>query len=108
MPTHRWFHDLAYVFGGVFLANVIPHFVAGVSGVPMQSPFASPPGIGLSSSPVNVAWGLINLFVAYLLLVRVGRFELRRWRHAAAFAGGFGAMGWFLAKHFGALHGGLI
>lgn len=107
MPTHRWFHDVAYVFGGLFLANFIPHFVAGISGSPMQSPFASPPGIGLSSSPVNVAWGLTNLFIAYLLLVRVGQFELRRWRHLTAFVVGFSTMSLFLSQRLGALHGGL-
>ena len=56
----RWYHYVAYFFGGAFLANAIPHFVNGVSGNPFQSPFASPPGEGLSSSTVNVLWGLLN------------------------------------------------
>ena len=42
----RWYHYIAYFFGGAFLANAIPHFVNGVSGRPFQSPFASPPGEG--------------------------------------------------------------
>ena len=70
----RWYHLIAYFFGGAFLANTIPHLVAGISGSPFQSPFASPPGEGLSSAIVNVLWGLGNLVVAYLLLVRVGQF----------------------------------
>ncbi len=53
----RWYHYVAYFFGGAFLANAVPHFVNGVSGNPFQSPFASPPGEGLSSSTVNVLWG---------------------------------------------------
>ena len=61
----RWYHDVAYFFGGVFLANTIPHLVNGISGSPFQSPFASPPGVGLSSSTVNVLWGMFNLSVAY-------------------------------------------
>ena len=77
----RWYHFLAYFFGGAFLANAIPHLVSGISGSPFQSPFARPPGEGLSSSTVNVLWGSFNLVVAYLLVVRVGRFDLRQTKH---------------------------
>src|SRR3954464_2589867 len=97
----RWYHYVAYFFGGAFLANFIPHFINGVSGSPFQSPFATPPGEGLSSSTLNVLWGLLNLVVAYLLLVRVGKFDLKRWRHIAVFATGFAAMSFMLAHHFG-------
>jgi hypothetical protein len=68
----RWYHYIAYFFGGVFLANALPHLGNGISGHAFQSPFASPPGVGLSSSTVNVAWGLFNLAVGYLLVCRVG------------------------------------
>jgi len=108
LPAMRWYHYIAYFFGGAFLANFVPHFVNGVSGSPFQSPFASPPGQGLSSSTVNVAWGLLNLFIAYLLLVRVGKFELRRWPHFAVFAAGFIAMSAMLARALGRFHGGLV
>jgi hypothetical protein len=54
--TTRWYHYIAWFFGGAFLANTIPHLVSGISGSPFQSPFASPPGQGLSwrwlSAPV--------------------------------------------------------
>ena len=102
----RWFHDIAYFFGGVFLANTIPHLVSGISGSPFQSPFASPPGKGLSSSTVNVLWGMLNLAVAYLLVVRVGQFDLRRTRHAAVLGLGAFLIALRLAQHFGGLHGG--
>jgi hypothetical protein len=104
----RWFHDLAYFFGGAFLANTIPHLVSGVSGSPFQSPFASPPGVGLSSATVNVLWGMFNLAVAYLLVVRVGHFELRRTRHVAVLGLGALLIALQLAWHFGGLHGGNI
>jgi hypothetical protein len=103
----RWRHYVAYFFGGALLANFVPHFVAGVSGSPFQSPFASPPGEGLSSSTVNAAWGLLNIFIAYLLLARVGKFEIRRWPHFGIFAAGVVAMSMMLAHHFGKFHGGL-
>jgi hypothetical protein len=103
----RWYHDVAYFFGGTFLANFIPHFVNGIGGNSFQSPFASPPGQGLSPSTVNVAWGLFNLLVAYLLLVRVGKFDIRRWRHIGVAGAGFAWMALMLAWWFGKLHGGV-
>ena len=106
-PSPRWYHDVAYFFGGAFLANAIPHVVNGVSGSPFQSPFASPPGEGLSSSTVNVLWGLFNLAVAYVLVGRVGTFELRRTRHVLLLAGGVLLMSLVAARTFGRFHGGL-
>ena len=103
----RWYHYVAYFFGGVFLANAIPHLVNGMSGNPFQSPFASPPGKGLSSSTVNVLWGMFNLAVAYGLIIRVGRFDLRRTAQVAVLALGVLGMALQLARHFGELHGGL-
>jgi hypothetical protein len=47
-----WYHYVSYFFGGTFLANAIPHFVSGMLGRPFQTPFAKPPGKGLSSSTV--------------------------------------------------------
>ncbi len=104
----RWYHDMAYFFGGAFLANTIPHLVSGVSGSPFQSPFASPPGQGLSSSIVNVLWGMFNLVVAYVLIAWVGRFDLRRTRHVAALGIGILAMALLLAWQLGKLHGGIL
>ena len=103
----RWYHDVAYFFGGVFLANTIPHLVNGISGLPFQSPFASPPGVGLSSSTVNVLWGMFNLVVAYGLVVRVGRFDLRKTRHVVVLGVGALIFAVNLARHFGEFHGGL-
>ena len=103
----RWYHGVSYFFGGAFLANTLPHLLNGVSGNAFQSPFASPPGVGLSSATVNVWWGLFNLAVAYLLVCRVGRFELRRTPHVVVLGAGFIIMSLMLAHTFGKLHGGL-
>jgi hypothetical protein len=102
----RWYHYIAYFFGGAFLANTVPHLVNGMSGSPFQSPFATPPGQGLSSSTVNVLWGMFNLVVAYVLLVRVGRFELRQTRHVVVLGIAVLLMALLLANHFGRFHGG--
>lgn len=85
----RWYHVVAYFFGGAFLANFVPHFVAGVSGRWFPSPFATPPFRGRSSPAVNVLWGLFNLALAYALLVVVGDLELRRTADVAVSATGF-------------------
>lgn len=104
-PT-RWYHFIAYFFGGAFLTNAVPHFVAGVLGQPLQTPFASPPAEGLSSATVNALWGLFNLTAAYILLVRTGRFSLRRSSHAMVFAAGMTLMALELARVLGRFHGG--
>ena len=72
-----WLDLVSYFFGGAFLANAVPHFVSGMMGKPFQSPFAKPPGQGFSSSTVNALWGFFNLVVGYLLVCRVGAFDLR-------------------------------
>jgi len=103
----RWYHYIAYFFAGGFLANAIPHFANGISGNAFQSLFASPPGIGLSSSTVNVLWGFFNLVVGYLLVCRVGTFDLRKTQHVLVFGAGILFMSIMLAHAFGRLHGGL-
>lgn len=98
-----WFHYVGYFFGGAFLANALPHLIAGVFGRPLQTPFASPPFQGLSPPAVNVAWALVNLAVAYLLVVRVGSFDVRSWAQVGVFFVGFGAMALQCARGFGRL-----
>ena len=101
-----WLHDLSYLFGGAFLANAVPHFVSGMMGRPFQSPFAKPPGQGLSSSTVNVLWGFANFVIAYFLVVRVGDFDLRAADQVIAAGLGVLIMGVMTARMFGRLHGG--
>lgn len=108
MLEMRWYHFIALFFGGAFLMNCVPHLVAGVMGSPFQSPFASPPGEGLSSSMVNVCWGMFNLLAAYLLLCRTGKFEMRQTKHVLPFGLGLFGMAVMLAHAFGRLHGGLL
>ena len=99
-------HLVSYFFGGVFLANAIPHLVSGMMGRPFQSPFAKPPGKGLSSSTVNVLWGFFNAVVGYLLVVRVGSFELRSTSNILTLGAGALLISLQGARHFGQFHGG--
>ena len=103
----HWHYYLAYFFGGAFLANTVPHLTNGISGRPFQSPFAKPPGQGLSSSTVNVLWGLFNLAVAYVLICRIGSFSLIDTTHVLTLGAGIALMSVMMARTFGRFHGGL-
>jgi len=102
----NWLWLVSYFFGGAFAANAVPHFVAGTMGRPFQSPFAKPPGEGLSSSTVNVVWGFFNAVVGYLLMTRVGAFNPMATSHMVAFGMGVLLVSIFSARHFGQFHGG--
>jgi hypothetical protein len=88
-------------FGAVFAMNAVPHSIAGVQGRAFPSPFASPPGVGMSPPWLNVIWGTLNALVAWLLLCPVAGFDPARGAHLIA--AGFGAfmMEIFLSSHFG-------
>jgi hypothetical protein len=82
-----WYDYLLGFFGGAFLCNAVPHLTRGLSGSAFPTPFASPPGRGLSPPLLNVLWGAANLAAAYVLL-RYGQFSLGSWtRVLVAFAG---------------------
>src|SRR5271155_2948716 len=91
--TINWLHEFAYLWGGAFLVNAAPHLVSGLMGRPFQSPFAKPPGQGLSSSTVNVLWGAFNLAVGYMLVCHAGDFDLRSMDDAISLGSGGLAMG---------------
>jgi hypothetical protein len=74
--TLKWYHYAAIFFGAFLLTNAAPHFLNGASGNPFPSPFADPPGKGLSSPLVNVLWGSFNLLLGYILL-RAGKTSTR-------------------------------
>lgn len=68
----NWYNYVACFFAGAFLANVVPHFFHGISGDRFPTPFARPPGRGLSSPTVNVIWAWVNLVLGYFLF-RAGK-----------------------------------
>lgn len=78
------------------LANALPHGVNGVRGRPFPTPFADPPGVGMSSPNVNLAWSALNGLAALLLL---GRGIRTRGEAVAATAGGL-AMAAAISYHF--------
>ena len=85
------------VIAGALLVNAVPHGVSGVQGRRFPSPFAHPPGRGLSAPTTNVIWSAANVLVGALLLRRGvhGSGEL------VAVAGGAVTMAVLLAAWFG-------
>ena len=101
-----WSNAVSSFFGGLFLANFFPHFIAGMSGARFYTPFATPPFRGLSSPVVNMLYALCNLAMAYVLLVVVGDLALRPGAPLAVSAAGFGLMSVFIARSVTKLRGG--
>lgn len=99
----NWYEYIAAFVGGMILANVVPHFVHGVSGNRFPTPFARPPGKGLSSPIVNVLWALVNLVVGYLLF-RAGRVSSGSYSALIAFFAGIVAISTMMSVRFATKH----
>lgn len=95
----NWYHYLACFFAGMFLANVVPHFVHGISGDRFPTPFARPPGKGLSSATVNVIWALVNLVLGYILF-RIGKVSSADGSALVIFFAGVAAISLMLSVRF--------
>jgi hypothetical protein len=82
----KWYNYVACFFAGVFLTNAVPHFVNGISGNAFPTPFANPPGVGLSSPLLNVLWALLNLVIGYFLF-KAGKVSNKTWTILIFFIG---------------------
>jgi hypothetical protein len=94
-----WYEYVACFFSGVFFANVVPHFVHGISGNRFPTPFAKPPGKGLSSPTVNVLWALFNLIIGYILF-RVGKVSVEFDSARLVFFAGIAAISVLMSVRF--------
>ena len=95
----NWYNYIACFFAGMILANVVPHFVHGISGDRFPTPFAHPPGRGLSSPTVNVLWALLNLVVGYILF-RAGKVSSGDDRALVTFFAGIVAISTMMSVRF--------
>ena len=68
----KWYSYIGYFFAGMLLANVVPHFVMGITGQEFQTPFANP-----SSPTANVLWGFLNLIAGYIIIIALGGLDLK-------------------------------
>ena len=94
-----WYNYIACFFAGAVLANVVPHFAKGACGDRFPTPFAKPPGKGLSSPLVNVVWALFNLVVGCALF-RAGHVAEGSYAALAVFFTGIAAISVHLSVHF--------
>ena len=95
----NWYNYIACFLAGMVLANVVPHFVRGISGDRFPTPFAHPPGKGLSSPTVNVLWALLNLVVGYILF-QVGKVSSGDISALVVFFAGIVAISINMSVHF--------
>ncbi|MFT4154776.1 hypothetical protein [Parafilimonas sp.] len=95
----RWYHYILAFFAGVFFVNTLPHYINGITGKEFPTPFADPPGIGLSSALTNVLWAVINasLGASIFLFVKINKRKISLW--IALAAGGL-LMSFFVAYYF--------
>lgn len=94
-----WPAYVASFFAGMFLANAVPHFVKGVCGDRFPTPFAKPPGKGLSSAVMNVVWAIFNGCVGAELF-RVGRVSSGGAAVLVVFVAGITAISVMSSVHF--------
>lgn len=96
---------LLLFLAGAFLCNGIPHPAAGLRGEPFPTPFAKPPGKGLSPPLVNFIWGSFNAFAGVALAAwRLPQIDC--WAGMGIAALGWLAIGLYLAIHFGKVRAG--
>ncbi len=102
----HWYCYLAYSYGEAFSANRLLHIGNGISGRPIQTPFAKPRGKGLSSSTANVLRGLFNFALARWLVLRVNGVTVLGSADALTLGAGALILSGTLARGFGRFHGG--
>lgn len=91
---------VALFFAGALLCNGVPHSIAGVTGMPFPSPFATPHGVGNSPPLVNFWWGAANLLLGLYLLQR-HPVSVEPSGDFVAFLAGVLVLGTFASVHFG-------
>jgi hypothetical protein len=99
MPVMPWYDYVMSFFGGAFIANFVPHFVRGITGTEFPTPFAKPPGRGMSPPTLNILWALVNLIAGFLLL-QYGAFSIANWELLMPAFAGFALMAIMLSRTF--------
>ena len=94
-----WYDYVMCFFGGAFIANFVPHFVRGITGTQFPTPFAKPPGRGMSPATLNILWALVNLVAGFFLL-QYGAFSIANWALLITAFAGFGLMAIMLSRVF--------
>ena len=98
-----WLKLVEAFVSGFALANFVPHFVNGISGNPFPTPFANPPGKGLSSPLLNTVWGLLFLVIGALLF-HGGNVASGETASLVAFFAGIVVLSTTMSVHFASKH----
>jgi len=98
-----WLIYTSFFFGGACFTNAVPHLVSGLTGRSFPNVFSRPIGVGLSPPTVNFGWGWTNLVLGYLLIFRVGTFDVRSMESVLSAGIGSLTIGLTLSRHFGKL-----
>lgn len=93
-----WYQYLFAFFSGALLLNALPHFLKGITGSHFPTPFAKPPGVGLSSPLLNIVWALMNGLLSTLFAYLAEINSTGLW--LCALSGGL-IMSFYLASYFG-------
>ena len=101
-----WIHYVPYFLGGAFLANALPHFCERRDGTPFSKPVCETVRSRAFIFDRNVLWGFLNLAAGYLLVCRVGDFDLRSTGDIVALGLGVLLLSVIAARGFGRFHGG--
>ncbi|SFI33816.1 hypothetical protein SAMN04515618_11815 [Collimonas sp. OK307] len=89
---------IGWFMSGVFLVNVLPHLIRGISGDRFPSPFSKPHGKKLSHPTLNVIWAFINLSI-FLTIFYFNHFSFTAIYGLVMLIGGF-AMAIYLSRYF--------
>ena len=92
-------HYIADFGAGVFICNCLPHLASGLRGERLPTPFAKPPGTGLSSALTNALWGFLNLVIGWALLA-YAPVSIDFSAASLLFLAGFAAIAVQLSLHF--------
>ena len=102
----RWYHFIAYFFGGAFLAIQCPILSMESRVTPFKVPLHHRPAKACPRQPSTPSRACSTL-PSHLLICRVGSFQLRKTTHVLTLGAGVLIMSLMLAHTFGRLHGGL-
>lgn len=98
-----WYQYLFVFLAGGFIINGIPHFVKGLTGQQFPTPFAKPPGVGLSSPTLNIVWATSNFLLSALFFFLADITSDSLWLLLSGFTGCM-CMAFYLASYFGKLN----
>lgn len=94
-----WYHYVLAFFAGIFLINMLPHYIQGITGNYFPTPFADPPGKGLSSPTLNVLWATINFLISFSIFYFARINNREKWIWIAVIAGCV-VMSFYAATYF--------